>query len=94
MAQPLSEQSKAIVTATVPALEAHGGAIVAEMYTRLLADEDIKALFNQSHQQGDSSQHAALANAILAMPAISIIWARCGAWWSGSSTTCQPADQA
>ncbi|WP_260100573.1 globin domain-containing protein [Phaeobacter inhibens] len=65
MAQPLSEQSKAIVTATVPALEAHGGAIVAEMYTRLLADEDIKALFNQSHQQGDSSQHAALANAIL-----------------------------
>ncbi|UWS06348.1 NO-inducible flavohemoprotein (plasmid) [Phaeobacter inhibens] len=65
MAQPLSEKSKAIVTATVPALEAHGGAIVAEMYTRLLADEDIKALFNQSHQQGDSSQHAALANAIL-----------------------------
>ncbi|MFV1493028.1 NO-inducible flavohemoprotein [Phaeobacter sp. JH18-32] len=65
MAQPLSEQTKAIVTATVPALEAHGGAIVAQMYERLLADAEIRALFNQSHQQNGSSQHAALANAIL-----------------------------
>ncbi len=56
----------AIVKATVPALEAHGRTIVTEMYTRLLADEEIRVLFNQSHQGGTSPQHEALTNAILA----------------------------
>ncbi|WP_120499445.1 NO-inducible flavohemoprotein [Roseovarius sp. EL26] len=66
MAQSISEETKAIVKATVPALEAHGRTIVTEMYARLLADEEIRALFNQSHQGGSSPQHEALTNAILA----------------------------
>lgn len=65
MSAPLSDATKAIITATVPALKAHGGAIVQTMYKHLLADPEIASLFNQSHQTGDSSQHAALANAIL-----------------------------
>ncbi|SLN30686.1 Flavohemoprotein [Roseovarius albus] len=66
MAQSISESTKAIVTATVPALEAHGRSIVTEMYARLLADDEIRVLFNQSHQGGSSPQHEALTNAILA----------------------------
>jgi len=66
MAQVLSEETRAIIKATVPALEENGRLIVAEMYSRLLADEEIRVLFNQSHQDASSSQHEALTNAILA----------------------------
>ncbi|WP_411352966.1 NO-inducible flavohemoprotein (plasmid) [Leisingera aquaemixtae] len=66
MAQPLSQTTIDTVKATVPALSQHGREIVAEMYDRLLADPEIRTLFNQSHQNGDSPQHAALTNAILA----------------------------
>ena len=65
MTNPLSLETKAIVAATVPALEQHGKQVVATMYQHLLADPEIRALFNQSHQSGDSPQHAALTNAIL-----------------------------
>ncbi|ASJ73816.1 NO-inducible flavohemoprotein [Granulosicoccus antarcticus] len=62
----LSESTIEIVSATVPALEQHGEAIVARMYGRLLADAGIRAFFNMSHQTGNSPQHKALTGAILA----------------------------
>ncbi|MFD2738685.1 NO-inducible flavohemoprotein [Sulfitobacter aestuarii] len=65
MTTPLSESTIEIVSATVPALEAHGEAIVARMYERLLADPAIRAFFNMSHQSGSSPQHKALTGAIL-----------------------------
>lgn len=65
MTNTLSPETKAIVSATVPALEQQGKQVVATMYQHLLADPEIRALFNQSHQKGDSPQHAALTNAIL-----------------------------
>ncbi len=65
MTSQLSEETKAIVTGTVPVLEVHGGAIVETMYGHLLADPDMRSLFNQTHQTGSSPQHAALAQAIL-----------------------------
>lgn len=64
--QPLSDTTMDIVSATVPALEAHGEAIVARMYERLLQDANIRSFFNLSHQNGDSPQHKALTGAILA----------------------------
>lgn len=66
MAQPLSQTTIDTIKATVPAMAQHGRGIVAEMYNRLLTDPEIRTLFNQSHQIGDSPQHAALTNAILA----------------------------
>lgn len=65
MVTPLDDKTRAIVTACVPALEAHGVAITTEMYKRLLADPAISALFNTAHQQ-NGSQPTALALAVLA----------------------------
>lgn len=47
MSQPLSDQTIALVKATVPALEAHGLDIVHEMYSRMFQNPDIRDLFNQ-----------------------------------------------
>ena len=61
----LSLQTRTIVKACLPALEAHGLDITKEMYRRLLSDENIRDLFNMSHQKtGD--QPKALAFAVLA----------------------------
>lgn len=65
MAPSLDDKTRAIITACVPALEAHGVDITREMYSRLLADPAISALFNRSHQQ-NGSQPTALALAVLA----------------------------
>jgi nitric oxide dioxygenase len=65
MSKPLSKTTIAIVTATVPALAAHGLAITKEMYARLFQDEHIRALFNQSNQGEGGAQATALATAIL-----------------------------
>lgn len=65
MAAPLDDATRAIVKACVPALEAHGPAITREMYARLLADPEIRDLFNMSHQE-DGAQPKALALAVLA----------------------------
>lgn len=65
MARRLTEDTIAIVKATVPALEAHGLAIVERMYQRMFANPDIRDLFNQSHQAA-GSQPRALAGAVLA----------------------------
>jgi len=64
--QPLSEQTIAIVKATVPALAQYGTDITRAMYVRLFQDDHIAALFNHSHQGSDGSQTKVLAQAILA----------------------------
>ena len=66
MSKPLSEATKAVVRASVPALAAHGTAITAAMYARLFADETVRELFNQSNQGEAGRQTKALAQAILA----------------------------
>ncbi len=66
MSQPLSEQTIALVKATVPALEAHGLDIVREMYARMFQNPEIRDLFNQSHHGDAGSQPRALTGAILA----------------------------
>lgn len=66
MPEPLSPETVAIVKATVPALQAHGVAITQTMYGYLFKDEEIRNLFNQSHQGARGAQPQALAAAILA----------------------------
>lgn len=66
MSQPLSDQTIALVKATVPALEAHGLDIVHEMYSRMFRNPEIRDLFNQSHHGDASAQPRALTGAILA----------------------------
>ena len=65
MPRSLSEQTIAVVKATVPALEQHGLAITETMYRRLFRNEDIAALFNQANQK-TGTQRLALAQAVLA----------------------------
>ena len=62
---PLSPQTRSIVKACIPALEAHGLDITKEMYRRLLDNENIRDLFNMSHQK-NGDQPKALAFAVLA----------------------------
>jgi len=66
MPTPLSDQTIALVKATVPALEAHGTAITRRMYERMFRNEAIRDLFNQSHHGETGSQPKALASAVLA----------------------------
>ena len=66
MTRTLSEETIALVKATVPALEAHGLDIVREMYARMFENREIRDLFNQSHHGGSGSQPRALTGAILA----------------------------
>lgn len=66
MSDTLSEKTKSIVRATVPALAAHGTTITAAMYKRLFQDPAVRELFNQSNQGEDGRQTKALAQAILA----------------------------
>lgn len=66
MSQTLSDETIALVKATVPALEAHGLDIVHEMYSRMFRNEQIRDLFNQSHHGDSGSQPRALTGAILA----------------------------
>ncbi|RVQ64996.1 NO-inducible flavohemoprotein [Croceicoccus ponticola] len=66
MSKTLSDETIALVKATVPALEAHGLDIVREMYARMFENPDIRDLFNQSHHGDSGSQPRALTGAILA----------------------------
>ena len=61
MTAALSQRTIDIVTSTVPALKAHGGAITRNKYERLFRDDDIKALCNQAHQDETASHPKALA---------------------------------
>lgn len=65
MPRPLSQQTIAVVKATVPALEQHGPVITETMYRRLFRNEHIAALFNQANQK-KGTQRLALAHAVLA----------------------------
>ncbi|GEC61966.1 hypothetical protein GOX01_22970 [Gluconobacter oxydans] len=66
MSAPLDDKTRAIISATVPALKAHGTAITTEMYKRLLSTPAIRDLFNLSHQQdGEQPKALALALAVL-----------------------------
>jgi len=62
----LSEQTIAVVKATIPALEAHGERITLAMYRRIFENPAIRDLFNHSHQGENGSQPRALTAAILA----------------------------
>lgn len=66
MSRQLSDETIALVKATVPALEAHGLDIVREMYARMFENPEIRDLFNQSHHGDSGSQPRALTGAILA----------------------------
>lgn len=66
MAKPLTENTLEIITATAPVVAANVDRIVPCMYGRLFADPDMRALFNMSHQHGNSAQHKALAGALVA----------------------------
>ncbi|WP_298951236.1 NO-inducible flavohemoprotein [uncultured Methylobacterium sp.] len=66
MPAPLSPETRALVKATVPALEAHGLAITRRMYERLFETAAMRELFNQSHHGETGSQPKALAAAVLA----------------------------
>jgi Hemoglobin-like flavoprotein len=65
MPRALSDQTIALVKATVPALERHGPAITEVMYRRLFRNGHIAALFNHANQQS-GIQRLALAQAVLA----------------------------
>src|SRR3546814_15243011 len=69
MSKVLSEQTIALVKATVPALQAHGLDIVRAMYARMFRNPTIRDLFNQSHHGDAGSQPKALTAAILAYAA-------------------------
>jgi nitric oxide dioxygenase/hemoglobin len=60
-----SEQAKAIVKATAPAIEQHGLQITTAMYARLFRNPDVKAMFDQA-AQASGEQPKRLAGAILA----------------------------
>lgn len=61
----LSQEHRAIVTATVPLLETGGEALTTHFYTLLLKEcPDLQPLFNQAHQ-ADGAQPRALANGVL-----------------------------
>ena len=66
MPTPLSNETIALIKATVPALEAHGLDITRRMYERMFRNPEIRDLFNQSHHGETGSQPKALAAAVLA----------------------------
>ncbi|CFX06616.1 Flavohemoprotein [Candidatus Filomicrobium marinum] len=66
MSAQLAPETIQLVKATVPALRQHGLAITQKMYEHLFKNEEIRDLFNQSHQGANGSQPKALAQAILA----------------------------
>lgn len=66
MPTQLAPHTIELIKATVPALRSHGLSITQTMYEHLFADEEIRNLFNQSHQGPNGSQPKALAAAVLA----------------------------
>ena len=69
MTRSLAPRTIELVKATVPALEAHGMAIVQDMYDRMFRDPAIRDLFNLSHHGASQAQPRALTGAILAYAA-------------------------
>ncbi|HEU4403758.1 MAG TPA: NO-inducible flavohemoprotein [Polyangiaceae bacterium] len=62
----LSDQTKSLVRATVPALQQHGEAIARRFYDQMLREHPaLRAFFNQAHQ-ASGAQARALARAVVA----------------------------
>ncbi|MEP1612720.1 MAG: NO-inducible flavohemoprotein [Roseobacter sp.] len=66
MVKQLTEETLGIIEATAPVVATHVEQIVPRLYERLFATAKIRALFNMSHQNGNSLQHKALARALVA----------------------------
>jgi hemoglobin-like flavoprotein len=64
MTRTLSDETRATIKATAPALQEHGVAITTRMYERLFQDAEIKAMFDQAAQES-GEQPRRLAAAIL-----------------------------
>lgn len=64
MAEPLTENTIAIVKSTAPLLKQHGVAITSRMYERLFVNEEVKQMFDQAAQES-GEQPRRLAAAIL-----------------------------
>ena len=64
MAEPLTENTIAIVKSTAPLLKRHGLAITSRMYERLFVNADVKQMFDQAAQES-GEQPRRLAAAIL-----------------------------
>ncbi len=64
MAEPLTQNTIAIVKSTAPLLKQHGLAITSRMYERLFVNEEVKQMFDQAAQES-GEQPRRLAAAIL-----------------------------
>lgn len=64
MAEPLTQNTIAIVKSTAPLLKQHGVAITSRMYERLFVNEEVKQMFDQAAQES-GEQPRRLAAAIL-----------------------------
>ncbi len=64
MAEPLTQNTIAIVKSTAPLLKQHGVAITSRMYERLFVNDEVKQMFNQAAQES-GEQPRRLAAAIL-----------------------------
>ncbi|MBY0620566.1 globin domain-containing protein [Sphingomonas ursincola] len=64
MAEPLTQNTIAIVKSTAPLLKQHGLAITSRMYERLFLNEEVKQMFDQAAQES-GEQPRRLAAAIL-----------------------------
>ncbi|ESZ85782.1 MAG: bacitracin resistance protein BacA [Blastomonas sp. CACIA14H2] len=64
MAEPLTENTIAIVKSTAPLLKRHGLAITSRMYERLFVNAEVKQMFDQAAQES-GEQPRRLAAAIL-----------------------------
>lgn len=62
----LSDEHRAIITATVPALRAHGETITRAFYRRMLGEHpELLNYFNPANQRGDGAQARSLAASVL-----------------------------
>lgn len=62
MAEPLTENTIAIVKSTAPLLRQHGLAITSRMYERLFVNDDVKQMFDQAAQEsGEQPRRLAVA---------------------------------
>ena len=64
MAEPLTQNTIAIVKSTAPLLKQHGVAITSRMYERLFVNDEVKQMFDQAAQES-GEQPRRLAAAIL-----------------------------
>ena len=66
MSSALSDRTIDLVKATVPALAGRGTAVTDRMYQLLFKNQEIRALFNQSHHGETGAQSKTLTAAVVA----------------------------